>query len=50
MQSFKSLECRWKTRDNLDNVKVEKKEGGSITDTIIVQGIIIDKEIVLCYA
>jgi thermosome len=31
---------------DIDNVKVEKKEGGSIADTSIVQGIIIDKEMV----
>jgi len=29
---------------DLDNVKVEKKEGGSIGDTELIQGIIIDKE------
>ena len=31
---------------DIDNVKVEKKEGGSIADTSLVQGIIIDKEMV----
>ena len=31
---------------DIDNIKVEKKEGGSIADTSIVQGIIIDKEMV----
>lgn len=31
---------------DIDNVKVEKKEGGSIQDTHLVRGIIIDKEVV----
>ena len=31
---------------DLDNIKVEKKTGGSITDTQIVKGIVLDKEIV----
>ena len=31
---------------DLDNVKVEKKSGGSIQDTQVVQGIVLDKEIV----
>jgi len=31
---------------DIDNVKVEKKAGGSITDTSIIQGIIVDKEMV----
>ena len=31
---------------NLDNLKVEKKAGGSIDDTSLVNGIILDKEIV----
>ncbi len=31
---------------NLDNVKVEKKTGGSISDSELVSGIILDKEIV----
>lgn len=33
-------------RVNLDNVKVEKKTGGSISDSELVSGIILDKEIV----
>jgi thermosome len=31
---------------NLDNIKVEKKTGGSISDSALVSGIILDKEIV----
>ena len=31
---------------DIDNIKVEKKEGGSIRDTQLVRGVIIDKEIV----
>jgi thermosome len=31
---------------NLDNVKIEKKTGGSISDSELVSGIILDKEIV----
>ncbi len=31
---------------DLENIKVEKKSGGSIQDTQIVQGIVLDKEIV----
>lgn len=31
---------------NLDNVKVEKKTGGSVSDSELVSGIILDKEIV----
>jgi len=31
---------------DLDNIKVEKKAGGSIPDTTLVKGIILDKEIV----
>ena len=33
-------------RVNLDNVKIEKKTGGSISDSELVSGIILDKEIV----
>ncbi len=33
-------------RVDLDNVKVEKKPGGSLKDTTLVQGIILDKEVV----
>ncbi|VVB50508.1 Thermosome subunit alpha [uncultured archaeon] len=29
---------------DLDNIKVEKKEGGDITDSELIQGVIIDKE------
>ncbi len=31
---------------DIDNVKVEKKPGGALTDTAMVQGIILDKEVV----
>ncbi len=31
---------------NLDNIKIEKKTGGSISDSTLVSGIILDKEIV----
>ncbi|MEM3703740.1 MAG: thermosome subunit beta [Candidatus Bathyarchaeia archaeon] len=31
---------------DIDNIKVDKKEGGSIEDTLLVNGIILDKEIV----
>lgn len=31
---------------DIDNIKVEKKPGGSINDTSLVQGIILDKEVV----
>ena len=34
------------TTVDLDNIKVEKKAGGSIHDTQIVKGIVLDKEIV----
>jgi archaeal chaperonin len=33
-------------RVDLDDIKVEKKPGGSINDTTLIQGIILDKEIV----
>ena len=33
-----------KIKVDLDNVKVEKKEGGSISDSELIQGLIIDKE------
>jgi thermosome len=33
-------------RVDIDNVKVEKKAGGSLRDTILVKGIILDKEVV----
>ncbi|MCS7094558.1 MAG: TCP-1/cpn60 chaperonin family protein [Thaumarchaeota archaeon] len=35
---------KWKV--DLDDVKVEKKEGMSIGDTVLVQGIVLDKEVV----
>jgi len=31
---------------DLDNVKVEKKPGGSVTDTTLISGIVLDKEVV----
>ncbi len=31
---------------DIDNIKLEKKEGGSITDTQLIKGIVIDKEVV----
>jgi thermosome len=31
---------------DIDNIKVDKKPGGSIEDTILVRGVIIDKEVV----
>ena len=31
---------------DIDNIKVEKKPGGSLTDTILIQGILLDKEVV----
>ena len=31
---------------DLDNLKVEKKSGGSIDDTILIDGIVLDKEVV----
>ena len=31
---------------DLDNLKVEKKSGGSIDDTVLIKGIVLDKEIV----
>jgi len=35
-----------KFKVNLDNIKIEKKAGGSISDSELVSGIILDKEIV----
>ena len=35
-----------KTKVDLDNIKVEKKTGGSIQDTMMIEGIVLDKEIV----
>jgi archaeal chaperonin len=31
---------------DLDNIKVEKKPGGSLRDTILIKGIVLDKEVV----
>jgi thermosome len=31
---------------DVDNIKLEKKEGGSVTDTKLIEGILIDKEVV----
>ena len=31
---------------DLDNIKVEKKAGGSIHDTKLIKGIVLDKEVV----
>ena len=31
---------------DIDDIKVEKKPGGSLTDTSLIQGIILDKEVV----
>jgi thermosome len=33
-------------RVDLDNIKVEKKPGGSISDTSLIKGIVLDKEVV----
>ena len=35
-----------KFKVDIDNVKVEKKPGGALTDTKLVQGIVLDKEVV----
>ena len=35
-----------KFKVDIDNVKVEKKAGGAITDTRLIQGIVLDKEVV----
>ena len=31
---------------DLDNIKVEKKAGGSMRDTVLIKGVVLDKEIV----
>ncbi|GAB6147871.1 thermosome subunit alpha [Stetteria hydrogenophila] len=31
---------------DLDNVKIEKKKGGSLLDTMLIRGVVIDKEVV----
>ena len=33
-------------RADIDDIKVEKKPGGSLTDTLLIQGILLDKEVV----
>jgi thermosome len=33
-------------RADVDDIKVEKKPGGSLTDTVLIQGVILDKEVV----
>ena len=44
------LKIARKTKNNysvdLDNLKVEKKSGGSIEDTSLIKGIVLDKEVV----
>ena len=35
-----------KIKADVDNIKVEKKPGGSINETQIIQGIVLDKEVV----
>jgi len=35
-----------KTTVNTDNIKIEKKEGDSINDTTLIDGVLVDKEIV----
>ncbi|MFX0169256.1 MAG: thermosome subunit alpha [Candidatus Hodarchaeota archaeon] len=35
-----------KNRSDIDNVKIEKKQGGTIRDTMFIEGIVLDKEIV----
>jgi len=35
-----------KTRADIDNVKIDKKQGGSIRDTSFIEGILLDKDIV----
>lgn len=35
-----------KVKIDLDDIKIEKKQGGSIRDTIFVDGIVLDKEVV----
>ena len=33
-------------RADVDDIKVEKKPGGSLTDTVLLQGVLLDKEVV----
>jgi thermosome len=35
-----------KVEIDIENVKIEKKEGGSINDTMLIEGVLIDKEVV----
>jgi thermosome len=35
-----------KTLVDTDDIKLEKKEGGSINDTVLIEGILVDKEVV----
>lgn len=35
-----------KKQADIDNVKIEKKQGGTVRDTMLVEGIVLDKEIV----
>src|SRR5574338_1097157 len=36
----------YKFKVDIDNIKVEKKAGGSIRDTKLIKGIVLDKEVV----
>ncbi|MCS7125664.1 MAG: TCP-1/cpn60 chaperonin family protein [Aigarchaeota archaeon] len=38
------VEGKW--RVDLDDIKIEKKEGGSLRDTTLIEGIVLDKEVV----
>ena len=47
MQFYKyqiSTDSKYKV--DIDDVKVEKKAGGSLRDTTLIQGIVLDKEVV----
>jgi chaperonin GroEL (HSP60 family) len=35
-----------KIKVDLDNIKVDKKPGGSIDDTSLIKGVVLDKEVV----
>ena len=41
-----SEKVRTEYRADVDDVKVEKKPGGSLTDTTLIQGVLLDKEVV----
>jgi thermosome len=43
---IRSNVARSKYRVDVDNIKVEKKAGASINDTMLIQGIVLDKEVV----